>query len=61
MREKLDQNSTMIKSEGIDNSAPVVAESLGSIASQVDSFNAKATAMLTGATSNMASQLKPAE
>lgn len=44
--------------EGIDNSAPVVAESLGSIASQVDSFNARATAMLTGATSNMASQLK---
>ena len=43
---------------GIDESAPEVANSLDYIREQVNGFNVRANAMLTGATSNMASQLK---
>ena len=43
---------------GIDESAPEVANSLDYIRDQVNGFNVRANAMLTGATSNMASQLK---
>ena len=43
---------------GIDDSAPEVANSLDYIRDQVNGFNVRANAMLTGATSNMASQLK---
>lgn len=43
---------------GIDESAPEVANSLDFIRDQVNGFNVRANAMLTGATSNMASQLK---